>query len=322
MFRRPSGRSGMALILALATIVLAGGLILLMQARASGAVRLEQMELIRERLRIAAAEAVREAMWQLAADENLEADHLGEDWAQPLETLDEDGISTLALIEDAGRFFHWNNVAVSNSATRTPRDILHELMIFCGDLQPAEKVAALVDFMDADDEGTYEADFYRRQDPPWRPPNRQLWAPEELTRVHGFSREMLAPRPRERTAGLHDGDLARATVLAPVELEAPVPINVNTAGRDVLMGLAGLEQERAVDYVLSRRRLEPFESLDIFGASPELAAALQGLVSTHSEYFRIRARASLGNQSRSALVWVQRDSAGDVHVVQWVEAEG
>ena len=95
---RPEARSGMALILALVAIVLAGGLALHLQAKAGALARAEQAELLKERLRVAAAEAARDALWVLASDEDLQVDHLGEEWALPREGVREDGISTWALV--------------------------------------------------------------------------------------------------------------------------------------------------------------------------------------------------------------------------------
>ena len=324
MPRRVAARSGMALILTLAAIVLAAGLALFLQARAVALSRAEQSELLRDRLRLAAAEAAREALWTLAADEDLQVDHLGEDWAAPRETTGEDGLSTWALVEDAGRFFNWNNLSVSNRATRAPRDILLDLMTFCGDFTPVVRVDALEDFVDAGGEGPYEADFYRNGDPPFQPPDRVLWAPAELLRVHAFSADLFRPRPRSGPDDLFGGDLAASTVAVPMALEAPIPVNVNTAGRDVLMGVTGLQQEAAVRAVLALRQVQPFESLAMmFMASPELAAALEGSVGTASSCFRVRARAALGDVHRSVLAWVERDAkSGDIRILQWVEEEG
>ena len=323
MPRRPAARSGMALILVLAAIVLAGGLALYLQARAARLARTERSELLRERLRVAAAEAAREALWVLAADENLQVDHLGEDWAQPRESVRAGGLSTWAVVEDAGRFFNWNNLSVSNRSSRSSRDILLDLMTFCGDLSPVVRVEALADYVDVDGEGAYEADFYRKADPPSAPPNRELWAPAELLRVHGFTPDLFKARPRASADDLFGGDLAAATVVVPAPVAAPVPVNVNTAGRDVLMGVAGLRQEAAVRAVLSLRQVQPFESLAmLFMANPGLAAALEGTLSVASSYFRVRARASADGLSRTVLAWVHRESNGEVQILQWTEGGG
>jgi type II secretory pathway component PulK len=323
MSLRPAARSGMALILTLAAIVLAGGLALFLQARAGALSRAERAELVRERLRLAAAEAAREALWTLASDEDLRVDHLGEDWASPRETAAEDGMSTWALVEDAGRFFNWNNLSVSNGAARAPRDILLDLMTFCGDFTPAIRVEALEDFVDADEQGPYEAEFYRTAAPPYRPPDRELWAPAELLRVHEFSADLFRPRPKSGTDDLFGGDLAASTVIVPMALDAPIPVNVNTAGRDVLMGVTGLRQDAAVRAVLALRQIQPFESLAMmFMANPELAAALEGSVSTASSCFRVKARAALDGLNSFVLAWVLREKNGDIRILQWVEEEG
>lgn len=323
MPRRPAARAGMALILTLAAIVLAGGLALFLQARALAAAETEQAELLRERLRVAAAEAAREALRTLAADEDLRVDHLGEDWALPRETTRDDGLSTWALVEDAGRYFNWNNLSASNRATRTPRAILLDLMTFCGDFGPESRVAALEDFVDGDDQGPYETDFYRSGPVPFEPPDRILWAPAELLRVHGFSAELFQSRPRSGSDELFGGDLAAATVTVPAPLKEPIPVNVNTASREVLMGLTGLQQETAVRSVLALRQVQPFSSLAMmFVASPELAAALEGSVGTASTYFRVRARAALAGRHGSVMAWVERQKNGDIRILQWVEEAG
>ena len=78
MLRRLEARSGMALILTLASIVLAGGLALYLQTRAAAMARAEQAEVLAEKLRVAAAEAAREALLVLASDPDLNVDHLAE----------------------------------------------------------------------------------------------------------------------------------------------------------------------------------------------------------------------------------------------------
>ena len=323
MPRCPFARSGMALILTLAAIVLAGGVALFLQARSSALGRVERTELVRERLRVAAAEAARDALRTLASDEDLQVDHLGEEWALPRETIQDDGVSTRALIEDAGRYYNWNNLAVSNRATRTPHDILLDLLTFCGDFSPMDRVDALRDFVDADGEGRYEADFYGRQARGAAPANRILWAPGELRHVHGFSGEVFLPRPRTGTGDLFGGQVSQALVLVPAALQEPLPVNVNTASREVLMGLTGLQQESMVRTVLALRQVQPFESLGVmFMASPELAAALEGAIGTSSQYFRVQSRASLEGQSRTVMAWVRRDERGDIQILQWIEGEG
>lgn len=323
MVRRPTARAGMALILTLSAIALAGALAILLQTRAAARSRAEHEELLRERLRVAAAESAREALRVLAADEDLQVDHLGEEWALPIEANHEDGLSTLAMIEDAGRFYNWNNISATNSATRVPRDILLDLLTICGDFSPVVRVEALADYVDADREGSYEDAFYRRREPPSTPPHRLLWAPAELLGVHEFSAGMFEARPKTGTDELFGGDLGASTVVVPAPLSAPIPVNINTASREVLMGLTGWQQEADVRRILGLRQIQPFESLGMmFAASPELAASLEGAIGTASTYYRVHARAAMGGQHRTVMAWVERGANGDIRILQWVEGEG
>ncbi len=324
MLHRPAARSGMALILTLAAIVLAGGLALYLQARAVELSRAERVALKQEQLRFAAAEAAREMLLTLASDEDLKVDHLGEDWAIPYEITRENGISTRATVVDAGRFFNWNNLSVSNRSTRTSADILLDLMTVCGDFSPPYVcVEALGDYLDADQEGSYESDFYRVGDLPYDPPDRVLWAPSELLWVHDFSPELFRPRPREDSDDFFGGDLSASTTVVPAQIKEPVPININTASRDVLMAVTGLEQEAAVRKLLDAREVQPFKSLAlIFTAYPELAAALEGLVGTSSTYFQVNARASMDDLHMSVMAWVARDDKGNLQILQWIDQGG
>jgi len=323
MIHRPEARSGMALILTLAAIVLAGGLALYLQARAVELSRSERVALKQEQLRFAAAEAAREMLLTLASDEDLKVDHLGEDWAIPREQTYDNGISTWAKVVDAGRFFNWNNLAVSNHSTRTSADILLDLMTFCGDFSPVIRVEALGDYLDADQDGSYESDFYQVGELPYDPPDRVLWAPSELLWVHEFSPELFRPRPKEDLDDLFGGDLSVSTTVVPARIKEPVPININTASRDVLMAVTGLEKDSAVRTLLALREVQPFESLTLmFMASPELASALEGLVGTSSTYFQVKARASMDDLHMSVMVWVQRDDRGDLQILQWIDQGG
>jgi len=320
MTHRPDARSGMALILTLAAIVLAGGLALYLQARAVEIARSERVALDQAQLQVAVAEAAREMLFTLASDEDLKVDHLGEDWAIPRETTRENGISTWARVEDAGRYFNWNNLGVSNRSTRTSAEILLDLLTFCGDFSPVVRVEALADFLDPDEDGSYESGFYQVGDLPYDPPNRELWAPSELLWVHNFSAELFRPRPKVDLDDLFGGDLSASTALVPARIKEPIPININTASRDVLMAVTGLQQDAAVRTILALREVQPFESLTMmFMANPELAAALEGMVGTSSTFFRVKARASKADLHRSVMVWVQRDEQGDIQILQWID---
>ena len=327
MPRRLAARSGMALILTLAAIVLAGGLAMYLQTRAAALSRAEQAEVLQEKLRVAAAEAAREALLVLASDVDLKVDHLDEAWASPMERNREDGLSTWAVVEDAGRFFNWNNLSASNHSDRAPREILIDLMMFCGEYDSETCADALADYVDADETGAYEAGFYQTAEIPFRPPNRPLWSPAELLNIHDFSAELFQPRLRTASDEFVVGDLLSSTALVPAVLDKPIPINLNTVNREVLMGITGsrpgLRQEAAVRAVLTLRQMQPTNTLSmVFMAYPELRAALGDSVGEASSYFRVKARAAMGGLQREAMAWVKRDKNGDIQILQWVEKDG
>lgn len=346
MPRRPANApatacSGMALILALAAIALAGGLAFWMQARALAAQREARRAVLLERLHSAAAEAVRAAMLTLREDPDYAVDSPADAWADPQAWTTEDGIALRTVTEDAGRWFDWNNLSLSpsNAAAlpRSPRTVLLDLMAACGRHDADARADALADYADADSEGVYEAAFYRLADRPFAPPDRPLWAPDELLDVHDFQPELFLPRPGPAPAGggWTDGDLASSCVLvpalapaggeegpAPAGRTAPLPVNLNTAPRAVLLGVFGPEREQAVRAIMDLRAVQPLESAGMLAAVDAAAADELGpWVSVSSPYFRISARAALAEASVGVVAWVERRPDGAIRILQWIEPE-
>lgn len=316
----------MALILALAAIALAGGLAFWMQARAMGARGAAEREMRLERLRAAAAEAVRHAMLVLQEDDDYAVDSPADDWAVPWEWTDGDGIALRTVTEDAGRWCDWNNLSVvaTNAAAegRAAREVLADLMDACGRPGSEARAEALADYTDADTDGGYEAAFYRLGDHPFAPPNRPLWAPAELLDVHGFPPGLFAP-PAE---GRNEGALSDCCVVVPAPgTGAPRPINLNTADRAVLLGVFGPGREQAVRALMAMRAVQPLASAAMLGAvDPTAVAELGPWTAVSSPHFRIRARASMPDASASVgvVAWVEREAGGRIRILQWLETDG
>lgn len=327
--RRPANaaaRSGMALILALAAIALAGGIAFWMQKRSLGALRAADRELKLERLKSAGAEAVRLAMLALREDDDYAVDSEADAWAEPQSWTTEDGIALRTVTEDAGRWFDWNNLAVTNDLSRTPRAVLLDLMSACGRFDADARADALRDYMDADSEGAYESGFYRFADRPFAPPDRILWAPDELLDVHDFPPGLFLPRrDPPRAGGWTDGDLAASCALVPAVAPrtAPLPVNLNTASRAVLMGVFGPEREAAVSALLALRSVQPLESAAMLAAvDPAAVDELGPWTAVGSPYFRITAQAALAGAAATVTAWVERGADGSVRVLQWIESGG
>ena len=324
-----SSRSGMALILALGAIALAGGLAFWMQARSLGALRAAERDLAVERLRAAGAEAVRLAMLTLREDDDYAVDSEADAWAQPQSWATEDGIALRTVTEDAGRWFDWNNLAATNNLSRTPRAVLLDLMAACGRFDADARADALRDYVDADAEGPYESAFYRFADRPFSPPDRPLWAPDELLDVHDFPPDLFLPRrdASPRAGGWTDGDLAASCALVPASVgaprAAPLPVNLNTASRAVLMGVFGPGREAAVSALMALRAVQPLESSGMLAAvDPTAVEELEPWTAVASLYFRITAHAALPGASATVTAWVERGADGSVRVLQWIESGG
>ncbi len=319
-----SPRSGMALVLALAATVVAAGLLMLLQARALRRGTEARALLETGQLRVAAAETARAALHLLSADEDLSVDHPGEDWAQIVEKDWGDGLSAWARVEDAAANVDLNNLGHEAQPGRSFHEIARNAFACCGFFEADAPVAALADYIDADDDGPYEAPFYRHADPPLTPPGRELWAPAEMLDVHKISADLFAPPAdgRRNRDELFGGDFRRAATLIPDRPGEPVPVNVNTATREALLAVAGIDRAELVRSAMALRDLHPFESLSmLFAARPELAAALEGALDVKSSYYRVHAVAERGGRRRSVLAWARREADGSVHLLQWLEGE-
>lgn len=319
---RGSSRSGVAMILVLAAIATAAGLLLWLQARALHRGAGSAAALETEQLRLTAAETARAALYVLAADPDLNVDHPGEDWAQILERDWGDGIRSWAQVEDAAAQVNLNNLAAADQPSRTFAEIIRNAFSCCGHFESDAPVAALSDYLDADQDGPFEAAFYRHADRPQTPPDRALWGAADLLDVHGFTAALFAPPDpaRRQRDELFGGDFRLAVTLVPDASDAPIPVNVNTATREALLSVAGVEHADTVRSAMALRALHPFQSLSLlFAASPELAAALEGAIDVKSSYYRVRATAERNGRRRSVVAWARRETDGSVHLLQWLE---
>lgn len=326
--RKGRGDRGFVLVLALAAVLGAAGALLWVQSRALGRARAAAAMLETEALRAAAAEAAREAMAGLAADEDLSCDHAGEDWARPLERTRADGIRIAARVEDAGRWVDWNNAGADGAAGERSLEVLENLLICCGHFEKGQWTEALRDFVDEDGEGRWEDGFYGKKEPPHGAANRLLWAPEELLDVEGIDSDWWRPRgaAERRAAGVFGGEIRESAAVVPPSGRSggeARAVNVNTAGRSVLLAVAGVENEDLVDRALAMRRSRPFASTALLALSgSDAGAALPGLLDVKSRHFRVRARAERGGRARVVTAWAARDDAGDVDILMWAEGEG
>lgn len=319
--RTAKKRGGVLILLLILTGLVAA---LLAQSHALSRARTIERQASQEhtRLRQAATEAARAAVQRLADDDELTVDAPSEDWA--VESIEQTplGIATRVSIRDEQARFDLNNLAAPNSpGRRTAEDIAMDLQTLCGDFSPSARISALRDFVDEDSDGTHEADFYRRLEPPAVCPNRPLYGWRELLHVEGWSEEQLARRPRESAMDGFDARLLDHATLIPVARNHPIPINVNTASRETLRAVMGFEQDALVDTVLVLREIRPIRQLDVFSvtAGPETFDRLQPFLDVRSHYFRIHALAEQDGRQVVIDALVKREDDGRVQLLQWTE---
>lgn len=317
----PARRDGGVLVLVLLLLGLVSALLVQSQVLARQQLQREQARLRTADLRRAAGEAARAALQRVADDDDLGADHSNETWAVAEEIASPLGITTRTRVDDESRRFDLNNLRVATAAgTRRPDDIAMDLLTLCGDFAPSLKVQSLVDYLDADDQGLHEKDFYGRRDPPYTVPNRWLYGWGELAAVDGWTPALFARKPARTVASGFDANLADCVTLLPLARERPLPVNVNTASRETLIGVLGFERDDLVASVLALRSLKPIRALDTLAVltDPAYFESVRPWLDVRSRVFRVESRAYADGQSVTLRVLATRGPDGRVDIVQWL----
>ena len=312
---------GAALVLVLILLSLIAGLVVETQISARIALRREQTALLQTRLQQAASDAAWGALRRLADDEDLTVDHTNEAWAATEETTDPSGISTRVTVTDQNRYFDLNNLALqSTNHLRPAADVAMDLMTLCGDFAPVDRVEALTDWIDSNDDGFAEKAFYKEKAPPYEAANRPMYTWSELLWVNGFSRAYFDRHERSSALEPFNADLVDCLTVLPGAHNSATPINVNTAGREVLLGILGMTQEGLVQYIKTYRGTQPIHSIDRFftQAIHPISKELQPYLDVKSHFFSVDAQAYAEGHREHIVALVQRDSKGNVDVLQWV----
>ena len=315
-------KSGAVLVLVLILLALIVGLVLETQISARASLRRQQLNLLQTRLQQAAADAVWGALRKLANDEDLSVDHTNEVWAAPEEILDPSGVSTRVVVADQDRCFNLNNLAINlpPANSRTAANIVMEIMTLCGDFAPMARVDSLKDWIDSDDEGFAEKARYREKTPPYETANRPLFALSELLWVNGFDRAFFARHERHSALDVFSADIVDCLAVLPGRQNSMTPVNVNTASKEVLLGVLGVTQDDLVRLITARRNERPIRSLDQFFAETGRPAPveLRPYLDVKSRFFAIDAQAYAEGHTEHLKVVAQRGSGGNVDVLQWV----
>jgi type II secretory pathway component PulK len=273
-------------------------------------------------LQQAAAEAARTALQRLASDDEPTVDHERKPWAAPQLATNPAGIVVRTRVTDENRFFDWNNLAIPplGPQARSATDIAMDLMNLGGDFAPLERLEALTDWLDDDPHGLWETPFYRQQIPSGAAANRPLYTWNELLLVHGFSRDLFRPRAPGDVFAHAATALLDSFTVAPVPRERPVRVNVNTASREVLLAVLGVDQSYAVQALLALREGGPIRSLQPIRRTvePRLQAVIERYLDVRSLFFRVEAEAEQNGQTTRLRALARRGDNGGIHIVQWL----
>lgn len=273
----------------------------------------------RDQLRLAALDEARFALQRLADDPDLSVDHLAEDWAQPRETVDPAGIERVLRVEDMTAKFDLNNLAVEvTGESLRPRDALRVIMNTCGIFTPGLQADALGDWVDTDEAGTYENPHYAGKSPAYATTGRVLYGFDELYAIEGWNNDMFERDNARSRLKMFAGEMADAVTIIPVPRERVMPLNLNTATPDALLGLIGLGGEPVVESVVARRREAPISRLDFiaFQLGDERFRQLAPYLELRSAWFQIRAAAYRNGLSETIEVVAHRSENGSVDIVR------
>lgn len=310
--RRSAGREGgIALLLALLVLVILAVLVGQMTATSLHNRTIAQNHLADLQNTYGTRSAYHRAALFLQADleQSAETDSLAERWATPFS--DQLGRARVeAAVADSERFINLSqlvndrgelNATVAAQLRRLVRVLRH----------PPEVAERIIDYIDADSRGDYEA----------RARNERLFNIEELLRVDGIAPEILYGGeiggeekkgllpfltiwPR---AGPQGGGAAAGTV------------NVNTAPAEVLQALSDEMTPGAAGAIVSWRmqpgpdgRPREFKKVEdlkqVPGLGDTLYASISGQLAVKSQTFEVRTRSSVGNLEKGWVYVVRRTS--------------
>lgn len=193
---------------------------------------------------------------------------------------------------------------------------------------------AIVDWMDAgvDDQTSIpngaEDGFYMNLEKPYRTANTALHSISELRLVKGFDDKLNSGSDDrttvyDRILGLarnfkdYDPDNAYAPSLCAFVTSSNPAINVNTATTEVLQSLSPDMTDALVENIIQQRKESPFNNISDFTAFSNLNTIIKNFdyLSTDSDYFLLRTKATIGQASNVMYSIIYRDPSGKSEVI-------
>ncbi|MBU4198468.1 MAG: general secretion pathway protein GspK [Verrucomicrobia bacterium] len=298
----------MILVLVLVLLGMITALVIQSQMVARMTLGTEERKIARVQLRAAATDAAWEALRLLVDDDDRLVDHTNEPWATPGGRLLPNGIETSVQIEDENRRFDINSLSVRlpEKTQRFPLDIVRDILALSRQPDPLVQAQVLQDWLDPDHAGLREEDYYRSLNPPVTIADALMESPQELA-------EVLA-RSGSR------GGVPPGFAVLPDRARRIMPVNLNTAERDVILAVLGPQNAAAAATLIGLRDAGPLASLTVLNrllkTGPENPWSLY--FNVKSSFFSVTARAAKGEDSEEVYALVCRDAQGNVDILRWV----
>jgi general secretion pathway protein K len=229
-------------------------------------------------------------------------DALTETWAQQPEAVEVGGASVVIRLEDEERRFNLLRLVDGQGNPVHAAKAAFQRLLDALEIKDDTVVDRIVDYMDANQDGSYEADAK----------NSRMYTTEELFRIPGLTLELLV------------GSEEQLGFLPYVTVWGGNQININTASKIVLMSLSDQITADLADNIIEYRQStdennEPrnfktiAELLQVENFPPELLPQIASSVTVSSRTFSAAIIANCGGISTGARAVLER-SPGDAPV--------
>jgi general secretion pathway protein K len=230
-------------------------------------------------------------------------DHLKEPWATRIPLMQFEGGTVEGFIRDAQGLCNLNNlIGVKGNQNETAQNFKQMIRLLGGE---ESTIDALIDWIDPDYEvtspGGAEDNFYLTQASPYRAGNQPLSEIGNLSRINGFTPELITQLKQYCVA-----------------LPEPTPLNINTASADVIKVTFPELTAFDVESIIAQRNIQPFQS------NGEVMKLLENKkinigenrLSVNSKYFLVNTIVRFGKTTTSASALLKRDGQ-DLPKIIW-----
>lgn len=233
-------------------------------------------------------------------------DHLGENWAQPVDYLPIEGGFVRGQITDQQACFNLNNLDgpfAEPAAAQLQR--LIGLLEGNDPYTAPALIQSIQDWIDPNFEpripGGAEDGIYTSLSPPYRSANRPMQSVSELLLVNGMTRELYQA-------------LSPHVCVLP---QSDSRLNVNTANALVLASLSPGMSLKDGEALVARREQSPYENVREFRQEEVMAGKQvdENMLSVDTEYFLLAGEIRVGNGRVNLYSLIFREPNGTPHLL-------